>query len=147
MLIEFPQAFRQMLPIIIAQLVVLLKDTALGYIVGYNELIRTTMNNLAQLLRQPLPVLAVRGHPGHLPRDEPLAVVVRALARRGAPRAAASVDATAGRRPIRDQAAMLERRGAGGSGRVRRGRRGDRPEHRRARERHRRRSVDLCSRV
>jgi len=47
MKVEFPQAFRQMLPIIIAQLVVLLKDTSLGYIVGYNELIRTTMNNLA----------------------------------------------------------------------------------------------------
>ena len=47
MLIEFPQAFRQMLPIIVAQLVVLLKDTALGFIVGYNELIRTTMYNLA----------------------------------------------------------------------------------------------------
>jgi glutamate transport system permease protein len=45
--IEFPQAFRQMLPIIVAQLVVLLKDTSLGYIVGYNELIRTTMNNLS----------------------------------------------------------------------------------------------------
>lgn len=46
-LVEFPQAFRQMLPIIVAQLVVLLKDTSLGFIVGYNELIRTTMNNLA----------------------------------------------------------------------------------------------------
>ena len=46
-LVEFPQAFRQMLPIIVAQLVVLLKDTSLGYIVGYNELIRTTMNQLA----------------------------------------------------------------------------------------------------
>ncbi|MCK8610350.1 amino acid ABC transporter permease [Agromyces sp. C10] len=47
MLIEFPQAFRQMLPIIIAQLVVLLKDTSLGYIVGYVELLRVTMNQLA----------------------------------------------------------------------------------------------------
>jgi glutamate transport system permease protein len=47
MLVEFPQAFRQMLPIIVAQLVVLLKDTSLGYIVGYTELIRTTMNTLA----------------------------------------------------------------------------------------------------
>lgn len=46
MLVEFPQAFRQMLPIIVAQLVVLLKDTSLGFIVGYNELIRVTMNNL-----------------------------------------------------------------------------------------------------
>jgi glutamate transport system permease protein len=40
MLVEFPQAFRQMLPIIVAQLVVLLKDTSLGYIVGYEELLR-----------------------------------------------------------------------------------------------------------
>jgi len=38
-LIEFPQAFRQMLPIIIAQLVVLLKDTSLASIVGYQELL------------------------------------------------------------------------------------------------------------
>ena len=47
MLVEFPQAFRQMLPIIVAQLVVLLKDTSLGYIVGYTELLRVTLNNLA----------------------------------------------------------------------------------------------------
>jgi glutamate transport system permease protein len=40
LLIEFPQAFRNMLPIIVAQLVVLLKDTSLGYIVGMQELIR-----------------------------------------------------------------------------------------------------------
>ena len=37
--IEFPQAFRQMLPIIIAQLVVLLKDTSLASILGYPELL------------------------------------------------------------------------------------------------------------
>ncbi len=37
--IEFPQAFRQMLPVIIAQLVVLLKDTSLAYILGYQELL------------------------------------------------------------------------------------------------------------
>lgn len=47
MLVEFPQAFRQMLPIIVAQLVVLLKDTSLGYIVGYTELLRVAMNQLA----------------------------------------------------------------------------------------------------
>ncbi len=46
MLVEFPQAFRQMLPIIVAQLVVLLKDTSLGYIVGYVELLRVNMSNL-----------------------------------------------------------------------------------------------------
>ena len=38
-IIEFPQAFRQMLPIIIAQLVVLLKDTSLASILGYQELL------------------------------------------------------------------------------------------------------------
>ena len=37
--IEFPQAFRQMLPIIIAQLVVLLKDTSLAFIISYQELL------------------------------------------------------------------------------------------------------------
>ena len=35
-----PQALRAMLPAVIAQLVVLLKDTALGFIVGYVELLR-----------------------------------------------------------------------------------------------------------
>jgi len=44
--IEYPQAFRQMLPVIVAQLVVLLKDTSLGYIVGYSEIIRTTMTEM-----------------------------------------------------------------------------------------------------
>lgn len=42
MLIEFPQAFRQMLPIILAQLVVLLKDTSLAYIVAYPEVTRVS---------------------------------------------------------------------------------------------------------
>ena len=42
-----------MLPIILAQLVVLLKDTALAYIVGYPELLRITTNYLANSVRQP----------------------------------------------------------------------------------------------
>jgi glutamate transport system permease protein len=46
LLIEFPQAFRQMLPVIVAQLVVLLKDTSLGYIVGYPELLRVMLNQM-----------------------------------------------------------------------------------------------------
>lgn len=44
LLIEFPQAFRYMLPVIIAQLVVLLKDTSLAYVVGYGELLRYAQN-------------------------------------------------------------------------------------------------------
>jgi glutamate transport system permease protein len=42
--IEFPQAFTQMLPVIIAQMVVLLKDTSLSFVVGYEELLRTVTN-------------------------------------------------------------------------------------------------------
>jgi len=47
LIIEFPQAFRQMLPIIIAQLVVLLKDTSLAYVISYTELLRKGMVYLA----------------------------------------------------------------------------------------------------
>jgi glutamate transport system permease protein len=44
--IEFPQAVRHMLPIIIAQLVVLLKDTALAYVLAYPELLYTATKQL-----------------------------------------------------------------------------------------------------
>ncbi len=53
-IIELPQAIRFMLPVLIAQLVVLLKDSALGYVVGYVELLRqanqigTEFGNLVQ---------------------------------------------------------------------------------------------------
>jgi glutamate transport system permease protein len=47
LIIEFPQAFRQMLPIIIAQLVVLLKDTSLAYVISYPELLRYMTNFMA----------------------------------------------------------------------------------------------------
>jgi glutamate transport system permease protein len=39
-LVLLPQAVRRMLPVLIAQLVVLLKDSSLGFIVGYFELLR-----------------------------------------------------------------------------------------------------------
>ncbi|GIG54223.1 amino acid ABC transporter permease [Demequina activiva] len=45
LLIELPQAVRIMLPALISQMVVLLKDTALGYIVSYNELLRVIKTN------------------------------------------------------------------------------------------------------
>lgn len=38
-LVLLPQAIRQMLPALISQLVVLVKDTSLGFIVGYQELL------------------------------------------------------------------------------------------------------------
>ncbi|MEI4272668.1 amino acid ABC transporter permease [Klenkia sp. LSe6-5] len=39
-LVLLPQATRRMLPVLIAQIVVLLKDTSLGFIIGYFELLR-----------------------------------------------------------------------------------------------------------
>jgi glutamate transport system permease protein len=44
--ILIPQAARAMLPVIVSQLVVLVKDTALGYIIGYTELIQNGVNTL-----------------------------------------------------------------------------------------------------
>jgi glutamate transport system permease protein len=44
--ILLPQAARAMLPVIVSQLVVLVKDTALGYIIGYSELLQLGVNNL-----------------------------------------------------------------------------------------------------
>lgn len=40
LLVLLPQAIRRMLPVLIAQLVVLLKDTSLGFIISYFELLR-----------------------------------------------------------------------------------------------------------
>lgn len=45
--ILIPQAARAMLPVIVSQLVVLVKDTALGYIIGYSELLQDGVNTLA----------------------------------------------------------------------------------------------------
>jgi glutamate transport system permease protein len=43
--ITLPQAVRRMLPSLVSQLVVLNKDTSLGYIVGYAELLRRLQTN------------------------------------------------------------------------------------------------------
>lgn len=42
LLVLLPQAVRRMMPSLVSQLVVLLKDTSLGFIVGYSELLRTS---------------------------------------------------------------------------------------------------------
>lgn len=44
-IIRLPQAIRVMMPSLIAQLVVLLKDTSIGFIVGYHELLRAGQLN------------------------------------------------------------------------------------------------------
>jgi glutamate transport system permease protein len=43
-LILIPQAVRRMLPALISQLVTLLKDTSLGFVIAYAELLRTGRN-------------------------------------------------------------------------------------------------------
>ena len=45
--ILIPQAARAMLPVIVSQLVVLVNDTALGYIISYSELLQLGVNNLS----------------------------------------------------------------------------------------------------
>lgn len=52
-LVLLPQAIRIMLPALISQLVVLLKDTSLGFIISYPELLRTG-GQLVQALDNPL---------------------------------------------------------------------------------------------
>jgi glutamate transport system permease protein len=61
-LILLPQAFRIMLPALISQLVVVLKDTALGFIITYGEVMRIG-NLLAEnpRLRNPLQMYLVIG--------------------------------------------------------------------------------------
>jgi glutamate transport system permease protein len=60
--ILLPQAYRVMLPALISQLVVVLKDTALGFIITYSEVMRVA-NLLAEnpQLRNPLQMYAVVG--------------------------------------------------------------------------------------
>jgi glutamate transport system permease protein len=60
--ILLPQAYRIMLPALISQLVVVLKDTALGFIITYGEVMRIA-NLLAEnpQLRNPLQMYAVVG--------------------------------------------------------------------------------------
>lgn len=52
-IILLPQAIRMMLPALVSQLIVTLKDTALGFIIGYEELLRTA-NRVGTELDNPL---------------------------------------------------------------------------------------------
>ncbi len=86
MLVEFPQAFRQMLPIILAQLVVLLKDTSLAYVVSYPELARTIKDNQNFFgSRYSLTLFAI-GFTIYLLLNLALSWVARFVARRSGPK-------------------------------------------------------------
>jgi glutamate transport system permease protein len=52
-LVLLPQAVRVMLPALVSQLVVLLKDTSLGFVISYGELLRTSQQ-VVQVLNNPL---------------------------------------------------------------------------------------------
>ncbi len=56
-LVLLPQAVRIMLPALISQLVVLLKDTSLGFVIGYTELLRSGQQ-VVQVLDNPLQLFA-----------------------------------------------------------------------------------------
>jgi glutamate transport system permease protein len=59
-IVQLPQAFRVMLPALISQLVVVLKDTSLGFIILYPELVRTG-GIIVQNLRNPIQTYLVIG--------------------------------------------------------------------------------------
>ncbi|MEX1079487.1 MAG: ABC transporter permease subunit [Homoserinimonas sp.] len=84
--IEFPQAFRQMLPIIIAQLVVLLKDTSLAYVVAYSELSRMIKNLQNFYGNNYLFTLFIIGLAIYLAINLTLSWVARLVARRSGPK-------------------------------------------------------------
>ncbi len=54
-IVLLPQAVRVMLPALISQLVVLLKDTSLGFVIGFSELLRTG-GQMVQALNNPLQI-------------------------------------------------------------------------------------------
>jgi len=56
--ILLPQAFRVMLPALISQLVVIVKDTSLGFIISYEEFVRTA-NIIIQTLQNPIQTYVV----------------------------------------------------------------------------------------
>ncbi|MGX6602591.1 amino acid ABC transporter permease [Micromonosporaceae bacterium Da 78-11] len=59
-MILLPQAFRIMLPALISQLVVILKDTSLGFIIGYEEILRVT-SQIVQFLDNQIQMYIVVG--------------------------------------------------------------------------------------
>jgi glutamate transport system permease protein len=58
--ILLPQALRIMLPALISQLVVVLKDTSLGFIIGYEEILRVT-SQIVQILDNQIQMYIVVG--------------------------------------------------------------------------------------
>jgi glutamate transport system permease protein len=60
-LILLPQSFRIMLPALISQLVVVLKDTSLGFIITYEEALRISNTTIIPALHNPIQTFVVVG--------------------------------------------------------------------------------------
>lgn len=59
-LVQLPQAFRIMLPALISQLVVILKDTSLGFLITYQDTLAIAQQ-IIQILRNPIQIYVVLG--------------------------------------------------------------------------------------
>ncbi|NLF06328.1 MAG: amino acid ABC transporter permease [Actinomycetales bacterium] len=90
--IELPQAVRTMTPSLIAQLVVLLKDSSLGFIIGYVELLRVIQRNTAFFGADYTVALFVVGAGVYLAINISLSRLAIRLQRRGSRRSAGTID-------------------------------------------------------
>jgi len=92
LLVQLPQAVRTMLPSLIAQLVVLLKDSSLGFIVGYPELLKAMQNNAQYFGQKYYVALFVVGAGIYLVVNISLTRLAVWLQRRGGSKTSGKVD-------------------------------------------------------
>ncbi|UZN04904.1 amino acid ABC transporter permease [Cellulomonas sp. S1-8] len=95
-LVLLPQALRTMAPSLVAQLVVLLKDSSLGFIVGYAELLKAIQNNSQYFGNSYLVALFAVGAGIYLVVNISLSRLALRLRGRSRRTAAPAVDVTAG---------------------------------------------------
>jgi glutamate transport system permease protein len=105
-----PQAVRTMLPSLIAQLIVLLKDSSLGFIVGYAELLKSIQNNAQYFGTQYFIALFTVGATIYLVVNLTLSWLARVVERRSARKTAAA--------PVPADQGVLMAGGGGGTGGV-----------------------------
>lgn len=104
-LVLLPQALRNMSPSLVAQLVVLLKDSSLGFIVGYAELLKAIQNNAQFFGNAYVVALFAAGAGTYLVVNISLSRLAMRLQRRGRRAGAPSADAgllPAGTQPVLD---------------------------------------------
>lgn len=107
--ILLPQAVRNMLPSLIAQLVVLLKDSSLGFIVGYPELLKSMQNNAQYFGNRYFIALFLVGAGIYLVINMTLSWVARWISRRSA-----RTGGTADEAPLDEAQVAANAQGGGG---------------------------------